>query len=334
MLAGVAMALGLGAVAAPAAQAADTDADLSLLNSGQGRWGETAPGAFSIGAHNHGPAVATNWVATATFTDLVTIDPASVTYEGAVTCPVVTDQEIICSGDALAVDEEAVVRFEVIPSGPGTGSWEASVTADEVDPNPGPNSVSGPFEVTPVDEPDPAGSGDWGTTGSNVMAPGTSAFYDLAFTCLSTEGCDYGPGVTITDKAVNGATFNAGTNNVFINGETSIGDCDVTTTDISCTVTETGHADQGDVISSQSISYNVSEDAPADSQVFAQTIAFPAGWTGNDPSNDVYPISTPPEVPGPMVSWQVGAGLGGLVLLLGGGALLWRRQHSPQPVAA
>ncbi|HIZ35346.1 MAG TPA: hypothetical protein H9815_06175 [Candidatus Ruania gallistercoris] len=281
--------------------------------------------------------MATNWVATATFTDLVAIDPDSVTYEGTgdINCTVLSDQEITCTGDTLAVDERAVARFDVIPSGPGTGSWEASVTADQVDPRLGDNAVSGPFEVYPVDDPDPAGSGDWGTTGSDLMAPGTSKYYDVAFTCLSAGGCDYGPGMTITDQAATGTSFNPGSNYVYVNGETNVGECEVTSTDINCAVTESGHADQGDTLSSLNIGYVVSEDAPADTQVFAQTISFPTGWTGNDPSNDVYPISTPTEVPGPMVSWQIGAGLGGLVLLLGGGALLWRRrQQQPQPVAA
>lgn len=334
MLAGAVLALGLGAVAAPAAQAADTDADLELLDSGGGSWFEDRPATFSIGARNHGPAVATNWVATATFSDLVTIDPDSLVYEGNPSCTVVSDQEITCSGDTLAVDEEAAVWFNVIPSGPGTGSWEASVSADQVDPNPLGDTVSGTFTVLPFDEPSPAPAGDWGTTGSGLMAPGTSAFYDVAFTCLSAEGCDYGPGMTITDQASDHARFNAGTNFLYINDETNVGTCQVTAAAIDCTVTASGHADQGDVLSSRTIGYIVSPEAPADTQMFAQTIAFPADWTGNDPSNDVYPISTPPEVGAPMVSWQVGAGLGGLVLLLGGGALLWRRQQSPQPVAA
>lgn len=336
VLAGAAMALGLGSVAAPAAMAADTDADLHLLNGGSFNWFADGTGQFTIGALNAGPAVATNWIATATFTDLVTIDPDSVTYQGTgdINCTVVSDQEIACTGDSLAVDEDVFAQFEVIPSGPGTGSWEASVTGDQVDPVPLGNSVSGPFEVYPVDEPDPAGSGDWGTTGSGLMAPGTSRFYDVAFTCLSADGCDYGPGMTITDQAGENASYNPGTNYVYINDETNIGSCQVTETAIDCAVTESGHADQGDVISSRTIGYLVDGDAPADTQMYAQTIAFPADWTGNDPSNDVYPISTPVEVGAPMVSWQIGAGLGGLVLLLGGGALLWRRQQSPEPVAA
>lgn len=317
--------------------AADTDADLSLPNAGGSRWTENGASLFTIGAENHGPAVSTNWIATATLTDIVRIDPDSVTYDGTgdISCTVLSDQEITCTGNTLEVGEQALARFNVIADrGPGTGSWEASISGDQVDPQPINDSISRPIEILPNDEPEPAGSGDWGTSGSELMAPGTSNFYDLAFTCLSAGGCDYGPGMTITDQAHPDASFGTGSNHLYINDETNVGDCQVTEAAINCTVTESGHADQGDVLSARNVSYAVAVAAPADTQMFAQTIAFPADWTGNDPSNDVYPISTPPEVGVPIVSWQVGAGLGGLVLLLGGGALLWRRQQSPEPVAA
>ena len=289
---------------------------------------------IQIGVTNLGPATSTNWSLTAELPSTL-LEPGGLLngQTGPGTCSI-SGWTITCSGSSLAVGESMSVDVYVTSAAAGTERWFSYASGDQPDPDPQ-NSRGSSYLVIREREPAPAGSGDWGTTGSALMAPGTSEFYDVAFTCLSADGCDYGPGITITDQAHPDAIFGTGTNHLYLNGETDVGDCQVTEEAIDCAVTESGRADQGDVLSSRAISYGVSDSAPADTQVFAQTIAFPEGWTGNDPSNDVYPISTPVEVGASIVSWQAGAGLGGLVLLLGGGALLWhRRQQQPQPIAA
>lgn len=330
VLAGAGLALGLGAVVAPAAHAADpTDLESRFTH-------VTDPvevggeGTVFVNVFNRGVADSGDWTQTITLPEIIAPDPVLEAVDSPQGECTVDGRTVTCAGTGLGTGFTWSAILTVTGYSPGTDVVTATHVVDPEDPEPANDSHSVPITVVAPG----TGSGDWGTSGSDLMAPGTSKFYDVAFTCLSAEGCDYGPGMTITDQAVNGASYNAGTNHVYINGETNIGDCQVTETEVSCAVTATGHADQGDVISSKDIGYLVPIDALADTQMFAQTISFPDGWTGNDPSNDVYPISTPPEVEAPIVSWQVGAGLGGLVLLLGGGALLWRRQQSPQPVAA
>lgn len=191
-------------------------------------------------------------------------------------------------------------------------------------------AASGMIALTFASSASAATTGDWGTSGSNLMAPGTTRYYDDTFTCLSVGGCDYAPGLTITDHATNGGSFGSGTNKVYLNGETVIGTCQVTSSDVSCTVTATGHANQGDTISTRNISYSVEGGAAPDVQVFAQTVSVPSGWTGDDPSNNVFPISTPPVAGAPMADWTLAGGAGALTLILAGGYVLRRRAR---PVA-
>jgi hypothetical protein len=321
VLAAAALASGLGAMAAPSAQAATVGSDLTATVGG-GFIDEVGGQArFAATFNNGGPAVTGDWTFTVTLPAVVAEEPELVAFEeDQGTCDV-AGRVVTCTGTGLPVG--STFSFIVQVTGLTPGSQEVTAVASTAsDPEPGNNTDTGVITVGPVT----AGSGDWGTSGSGEMAPGSSQYYDVAFTCLSAGGCDYGPGMTITDEAINGGSFSPGTNHLYINDTTNVGDCTVTAATISCSVHGTGSVAQGDVLSSRTIGYLVASEVPPQTQVFAQTLGFPADWTGNDTSNDVYPIFTPAEVGAPVVSGQGLAAAAGVVLLGAGGVMLRRRQ--------
>ncbi|MBZ2194793.1 DUF11 domain-containing protein [Occultella gossypii] len=328
VLAGVAMAAGLGAaVAAPShADVVDPDpakADLrgTVVGATFSEVGQEI--ALIVTAYNIGVGDSTNWVMTTTLPEQLAPDPVVAdTSDDGGTCTV-SGRTVTCAGDVLPAGQGFSIRLVLTAAAPGSDIITNTVFGDQEDPNPGNNTDTG---VITVGE-SAALSGDWGASAGDVMAPGTNRNYSVAFTCLSADGCDYTPGMTITDQATNGGWFSPGTNTVFINNLSGIGSCEVTTTEVSCAVTASGRVSQGDVISARTITYVVPGDAPAETQIFAQTLALPSGWVGNDTANDVYPISTPPEVGAPIASWQAVAAVAGLALLGGGAVLLRRRQQ-------
>ncbi|SED64774.1 hypothetical protein [Ruania alba] len=326
VLTGAVLALGIGSVTAPAAQAADPtdlESETTFVTDPVEVGGE---GTVYVNVFNRGTVDSGDWTQTITLPDIIAPDPVLEGVDSPQGECTVDGRIVTCTGTGLGAGFTFSAIMTVTGLAPGTDVITAAHVVVPEDPEPANDSHTVPITVVGPE----TGSGDWGKPGSGLMEPGRTAYYDVAFTCLSAEGCDYGPGMTITDQAMNGGSFNAGTNTVYINGETGIGSCQVTTTDISCTVTGTGHADQGDVIGSTNIGYAVAGGTPPDTQVFAQTIAFPAGWEGNDPSNDVYPIFTPPEAGASIVSAQAGIGAGALALVLGSGLLLRRRQRAGQ----
>lgn len=321
VLAAAALATGLGAVTTPAAHAATVGSDLAATVGGGFIEEVGGQARFVASFNNRGPAVTGDWTLTVTLPVIVAEEPELIAVEeDQGTCDVV-GRVVTCTGTGLPAGNTFSFLIQVTGLEPGTQDVTA-VASTASDPEPGNNTDTGVITVGPIT----AGSGDWGTSGTGEMAPGAFQHYDVAFTCLSAGGCDYGPGMTITDEAINGGSFSPGTNNVYINDTTNVGDCTVTTTTISCSVHGTGRVAQGDVLSSRTIGYHVAGDAPVQTQVFAQTLGFPADWSGNDPSNDVYPIFTPAEVGAPVVSGEGLAAAAGIVLLGAGGVMLRRRQ--------
>lgn len=321
VLAAAALATGLGAMAAPSAQAATVGSDLRVTVGGAFIEEVGGQEDFVATLNNAGPAVTGDWTFTVTVPTNVTDTVELVAVEEDQGTCSAAGRVVTCTGTGLGVGQ--TFSFLAVVTGLTPGSQEVTaVVSSASDPNPSNDTDTGVITVGPVT----AGSGDWGTSGRGEMAPGSSQYYDVAFTCLSAGGCDYGPGMTITDEAINGGSFSPGTNHLYINDTTNVGDCTVTATTISCSVVGTGTVAQGDVLSSRTIGYRVAGDVPPQTQVFAQTLGFPADWTGNDTSNDVYPIFTPAEVGAPVVSDQGLAAAAGIALLGAGGVML-RRRH-------
>lgn len=329
VLAAAALASGLGAMAAPSAQATTVGSDLAATVGGGFIEEVGGQARFAATVNNHGPAVTGDWTFTVTLPTIVAEEPELVAVEEDQGTCAVAGRVVTCTGTGLDVGDTFSFIVQVTGLTPGTEEVSA-VASTASDPEPGNSTDTGVITVGPIT----AGSGDWGTSGTGEMAPGSFQHDDVAFTCLSAGGCDYGPGMTITDEAINGGSFSPGTNHLYINDSTNVGDCTVTTTTISCSVHGTGSVAQGDVLSSRTIGYQVAGDVPVQTQVFAQTLGFPADWSGNDPSNDVYPIFTPAEVGAPVVSGQGLAAAAGIALLGAGGVMLRRRRPQGLQTAA